>query len=345
MKSRKTEIAINLAILAFWIIVSVALIIFACVKLNVSPVKACIFAFIGLILNYALAVAVHELGHVIFAKICKMKLLSVNFGLFSIEYGEKTKVRFFTYLQPEAGELSFVSTKRVTANSLKLVSFGGLLFSALYCAICLVCLASVFSAITFCLLAVGSCSAFYLLTVNALPLDKTSDGALLFSKSDYLDVLAQISNVDRAILQDKMPEEPPIFKTSKQPLAIYYHYLYLTLNDRREEAIALLETLQTDLENLTTAEYLLIFPELAYNAFERGIADTELKLRAEILFLQDDSHPAFLRSHAKFRSYCGDNDWAKILFGSYLKTLKNSPAFIKEFESKIGFEENFNVKP
>ncbi len=335
MKSKKIDALVNLSIFALWIIVSAILIVYSCGIFQMSALDVFIYSLTGWILNYAFGLFFHELGHVTFAKLCKMNIRYVNFGLFSIDYQNDKKIRPFTYFSPEAGETSFLPKEKMTKKHLKLIAGGGILFSVVYIVLCIIPLFFIENEILFCMLAIGACAPFYLLTVNLLPFDKTSDGSIIFSNRDYAEVIAEVANHQKALLENEMPEEAQIFKTSAEPLAFYYHYIYLILQNRREEAYNRIISLQPNLDNLLNDEYLLIFPEILYISLENAIDDEELKARAEIFFNEEARTPAILRAHRSFRRFYGDKDWADALQNSYVKSLSFAPNFIKRVEEQI----------
>ncbi len=336
MKNRRLETIINLLLLAVWLTVFGYLVVYAKRTFKMSGMDAFMLSITGFVLHYVFSLIFHEMGHVLFAKIKKMKIQYVNFGLFSIDFSAK-KLRLFTYFSADAGETAFLPKKDISVGVIKLITFGGLLFSFIYAIICFIPLYFLVQRELFCVLGIGSCSAFYLLTVNILPIDKTSDGSILLSRGDYAKVLTQIINHQRKELEGEIPVEAPIFKSSSQPLACYYHYLYLLLQSRKEEAFYLINKLSLDLEEFIDEEYRLIFPEIITVNYLQGINDENVKARAEIFFTEEDNRPAVLRAHCIYRSSRGETEWAESLRKSYEKSIRHATAFTKAIESRFNF--------
>lgn len=333
MKTNRREELINFSLFLAWLIIAVIFGVFAYSKFkSLSIADVIIYSLAGLLANYALAIVFHELGHVVFAKACEMRIAYVNFGLFSIDFLNGKKVKYFTYLSPEAGETSFIPKKVFTVRNMKLIAFGGLLFSFIYAIGCLIPLLFIANDLLFCLLGIGSCTAFYLFTINLIPLDKTSDGAIVITKNDYAEVVVAIGNHQKNVLANGFPEEAPIFKKSNQPLALYYHYLYLLMHGRKDEAIRTITAVQQNLALLTDEEYVAVYPELLYISCERGVIDEELHSRAEVFFASEIETPAVIRAHYVYRKLRGEKEWAQTLLTSYYKSLKDAPLFVKRSE-------------
>ena len=336
MKNRRLETLINLLLLAVWLVVFGVLVVYAKINFNMSGMDAFMLSVTGFVLHYVFSLLFHELGHVIFLKLLKMKLQYVNFGLFSIDF-TAGKFRLFTYFSSDAGETAFLPTKDITHKEIKLVAFGGILFSFIYAIAGIAPLFFIISPEWFCVLGVGACSAFYLLTINLLPIDKTSDGSILISRKDYPKIVAAIVNHQRREMQGEIPPEAEIFKSSTQPLACYYHYLYLLLQNRKEEAFYVINKLSLSLDDFIDDEYQLIFPEIITVNFLQGIKDKSIMARAEVFFNEEDPRPAVIRAHCIFRSSCGETDWSESLRKAYEKSLRRASYFTKEIEKHFNF--------
>ena len=336
MKNRRLAAVINLSIIALFVGAVVGLTVFAKNKYQAQVLPIIIFVIAGLVLHYALSLIFHEMGHTLFAKTCKMDIKQINFGLFSIDFSTK-KIRWFTYFSSEAGEMLFSSFNEVSAKQIRLIAFGGLLFSFLYLIICYIPLLFVHELTLTCLLGIGGISAVYLFFVNILPIDKTSDGAILISRKQYPIIMSAIINHQKAVECGEIPSEQEVFKKSMQPLARYYHYLYLMLEGKKEEAHLIIRELSDIIDELTDEEYNLIFSEIiAINCLNNSL-DEDLNARAEIYFDEEVESPAFLRAHYLYRKAQGENAWAEGLYASYLKTVESAPLLIKEVEKQFNF--------
>lgn len=335
MRSRKIDAIVNLIILALWMTVALVLIFFANVKFSISALDIIMYSLAGFLVHYALSLLFHELGHLIFSAFCHMRPIYVNFGLFSVRTYPEKKVGFLTYFSREAGESSFVPKKKIKPKHVKILSLGGLIFSLIYALFCLCTLIYSPNPLLFCFMGIGSCSAFYLLTVNVLPFDKTSDGALILNKQGYCDVITAVSNHQMKVMQNVVPEEAVVFKKSSEPFAVYYHYCYLLMQNRKEEAYYLILTLENKLNDLTDDEYTLLFPEILFVSCIKNRMDEDLKNRAEVFFTEEEAHPSAVRAHFIYRKTTGDKEWAKILLGSYKNLLTSCPNFILSVEKQF----------
>ena len=83
MKNRRLETIINLLLLAVWLTVFGYLVVYAKRTFKMSGMDAFMLSITGFVLHYVFSLLFHELGHVLFAKIKKMRVQYVNFGLFS----------------------------------------------------------------------------------------------------------------------------------------------------------------------------------------------------------------------------------------------------------------------
>jgi hypothetical protein len=331
MKNRKWGVFINLAIVAVFLAVAVWLTLLLKNKYQDQLIKVVVFAVIGLTAHYQLSLIVHELGHTLLAKSCKMNVKRVNFGLFSVDC-ENKKIKLSSGNNGEAGEILFASESAVSEKQIKLIAFGGLLFSALYVAVCYLSLLFIDGLLPTCLMLIGGLSAVYLLFVNVLPIDKTSDGAILLSRKQYPAIISAIINHQTAVERGEIPSEQEIFKCSEQPLARYYHYLYLMLEGCVDEAQAIISKINDEIDELTDEEYNLIFPEIITSGCLNNALDDGLNARAEIFFDEEINSPAFLRAHYLYRRNQGESTWAEGLRESYLKTVESAPLFLKEIE-------------
>jgi hypothetical protein len=181
MKNRKLGVVINLIIISAFLAVAIWLVFLTKNKYQDGLLHIVAFSLIGMLANYQLSLILHELGHTLFAKLCKINVKRINFGLFFIDC-ENKKLKFFAKTDGEAGEILFSSANATSEKQIKLVAFGGLLFSLIYVALCYLLLLFFDSVLITCLFAIGGLSALYLLFVNILPIDKTSDGAILLSR-------------------------------------------------------------------------------------------------------------------------------------------------------------------
>ena len=337
MINRKLKTMVNLLLFFIWFAVACSLIVYVDRNFKMSYLDGLIYSLTGLLVNFYATVAIHELGHILFAKMFSLKPAFVNFGVFSIDYLNGNKVKFFSRISIDGGQSAFLPQKPVTKFKLRMVAFGGLFFTLLFGVACNLPMFFSFNPNVFCFLTIGSCSAFYLFTVNLLPLDKTSDGSVLLTNRDYNEVVAEVSNHQMAVLNNEMPDEPLIFKRSQEPLAVYHHFMHLVIQNRKDEASRVITTLQPYFYALTDDEYTCIFAEILFNECKTGRLSDEMKNRAELFFTEENNTPAFLRAHCAYRKVLGEIEWAQSLYRSYEKVVANAPLFVKTFESALEF--------
>lgn len=303
---------------------------------NQNPVSAIILSLVGLVLNYVTGIAVHEAGHVIAAKKYKMRLVFVNVGLFSVDY-ENAKILPFTLFGKNAGKSSFLPTRPVTEKQIRSIAAYGLAFSLAYFIIAVV-FSVVVSVLTghsepLCVIAAGQAANYYILSFNALSSDKTSDGSLALG-NDYSRTVAQVSEIQRQILNGETPTEPDDLSSNNQPIAVYFRYLFALKNEGIKSAKGLLKLLP-ELDEFSDDEFKLLYPEILYNVCKSGEKNDKTLSYASEFFSDAENTVAVLRAHAAYRRLTGDRDWANTLEKSYEAQLKNAPDFIKEIERAL----------
>lgn len=343
MKNKKAFL-VNLIFAIVWLGFAVLLTVYAINVLRAKVALAIIFSVLGLVIHYFVALAFHEWGHVLFAKKNGMKLNYVNFGFFSVDYTkEKKRVKFFTFFGEHAGESVFLPHKGMTKEKLCSIAFGGLLFSFLFALLGVLAILCISNWVAFCLLGIASVPSTYLLIVNSLTIDKTSDGSLIFSGGDYGDVLVAVIKHEGQAEKGIIPSCPTIFQKSKQPLARFYYYKHLIVREKFKEANSVLIDLSGTLSRLTEDEYQLIFPEVVYSECIRKKVSEESKLLAESFFIGGTADIATVRAHREYRKFIGEDKWAETLNKTYERMLKASNKFTKEYEKRLN-EQSDNVK-
>ena len=205
MKNKAKVLIIDLSAGLLWFAAFVSLCLYAIFSLNADVVFAVCFSALGAVINYYLFVFFHELGHVVFSKATALAPRKINYGLFTVECGAKNKKISFSPFSGEAGVTEFaVSTEKITKKEksgavdlfnfkadLKTVTVGGIIFSFIYCLTAFLIVILVKEQTLFCLFGAGACSAFYLFTINVLPINKTNDGSLVLFDG-YCDALADM---------------------------------------------------------------------------------------------------------------------------------------------------------
>lgn len=333
MKNKTKGVLIDLCALVLTVTAFVLLNLFVIKKFELKPLNVFLYSVLGLVINYFLGVFFHETGHLIFAKHNKMVAIKINFGVLSIDYRSSKKIKVFTLFGENAGESNFVPSESFTEKTAKQVAFGGIMFNLVYCIIALVLGLVVYSPVTFCLFAIGSLSAWYLFLINVLPFDKTSDGAMVFSKNGYARAVATICEIQRQILMGETLSFPDHVKTSTEPLDVYCDFLRIVQTDAND-ALKRIGVLQNNFD-LTAQEYELIFPETLFNACIGGFLSEELKLRSENFYSQNAKTLAELRAHYAYRVVLGETAWANAILSEYNNQLKNANSFEKQIENAL----------
>lgn len=299
-----------------------------------DPVKCILLTVSGVLVNYVLAVIVHESGHIIFAKSNGLKTEYVNLGLFSIDFATK-KVKFFTFFGRAAGETKFSAEKKVTAKNIRNVASNGVIATAVFATLFIAVGMFINQAWYYCFFCIGQLPALYLLFVNTFNSDRLYDCAIASNENNFADVLAETLNLQREINEGEIPEESELIMCDNQPIALYFHYLFTLIKGKIDTALKIFN--DVNLKDLTDEEYDLIFPETVYAACVCGNGDkiNALKTAAENFFSRSPENIGALRAHYAFRKFCGDEKWSEILCSSYTKALESQPPFIRLAEENL----------
>lgn len=335
-KSTKVKI-IDLLPVIFTILFGIVGFVFAVLLYENKWYFAILLCLAGVILNYVAGVLIHEAGHVIAAKKCRLKAMYLNLGIVTIDYVAQ-KVTPFTFFKKDAGEARFMTETDITEKQIKRVAAGGLTASLIFMVIgtaagVIISLLTE-NATAFCLFTAGQAANFYIFAVNGLSSDKTSDGNIAFGNSDYPSVLATCSNIERAVSSGDIPSEPDVIKSNNQPIALYFHYLFTAISSGKDSALDLLDE-NMNLDELSDREYALLFPELIFKLCERNNLDEKYKSLAEDFFAAEPDGVSVLRAHYTYREYIGDEKWSSLLKGSYNKLLENEKPFIVAAENAL----------
>lgn len=333
---KKKGAIINLIFALIWLTFAGLLTWYAISVLNAKTAVAIICVVVAIVFYYFLALFLHELGHLIFAKKAGLKVNKVNFGFFTVFFEkDKKRVKFFTFFGEEAGESQFLPPRNLTKEKLCSVAFGGLLFSLIFALLSLIAILVIANGVAFCLIGASCVPATYILVINLLTFDKTSDGALIFSSGDYCDVLVAILEHDRQVALGIIPSCPVIFEKSKQPLAKIYYYKHLVLREKFERAKDVLIDLSKDFSHFTSEEFQLIFPEIVYfECLTKKISES-MQESCESYFTGEINTVATIRAHSEYRRFKGENNWSETLSRTYERLLKSESKFQKEYEKKI----------
>ena len=349
MKNNAKQLIINLSGGFLWFCAFFLLCIYAGATFKYGHVNVALCGVCGLVINYVLGLFFHELGHWIFAVCSGAKVKRVNFGLFTVIYNEengkrKAKIKLFTFFGKNAGESDFYYGGKLTASKLSLWAFGGLLFSFIYLAALLVVVLCVKNPVLFCLFGAGGASAGYLTFVNALPFDKTSDGALALcigGENGYCASVAAINEFYKTFPLDDGAEKAAnelVNDNSKQPFFAYIKYMTFCVKGEITEAFRYLSKLNDSVSRLSDDEYSVIFPELIFVAGVSGNGEFFEKnaVLAESFFAScENFSPAILRAHLAYRRHMGEEEWVNAIERSYLNAEKELKGGFKLAEKNL----------
>lgn len=334
MKNKKKLSIIDLLPAIMSAILFLVVLAFTIFLFNLRPLLAIPLSLIGLVLNYVTGVAVHEAGHVAAAKKYKMRLVFVNLGIFSVDY-VNAKIIPFTFFKGTAGETTFLPTEETDEKQIKSIAAHGLLYSLVFFLAAII-ISVVISILTghakpICIITAGQAANYYVLSLNALSADKSSDGSIAFGNGKYAHILAYASNVERQIQMGEMPIENDEFIFDNEPIALYLHYLF-TVHGGNAKAAANELSRSIIVEQLNDAEFNLIYPELVFNLAKKGVEKDAIYDYAEDFFATAPNTVSVLRAHFAYRRVKGDGAWAETLEKSYKAQLEKAPQFTFETE-------------
>lgn len=346
-----------------WIAAFAGLCCYCSSRFLISAWLAFLFGAVGLALNYYLFVFFHELGHVAFSKRAGLKPIKINYGALIVDYlknsdsfvlegacgeglqkkakkSKNIKISFSPWFNKNAGESSFTAVKPVRTESIKTVAFGGLSFSFIYCLAAFLVILLVNNAWLFCLFGAGACSAFYVFSINVIPIDKTNDGALVLFNS-YCGELAKMLEFSRLLSSGAdiyELEKLAAYGEKNQKVSAYSEYIryYIAAEKNAEQAVlALNNSSVKKLNSLCDEELFTVLSELIFAtsvlADERFLSENsnliENYFSSDFSGLSILAQVAFVRAHAAYRSALNANEWAAALRLAYKKLISELQNF------------------
>lgn len=346
MKNRAKALIINLLIGFTFLFAFVLKFIFYYESQNetLQNLPLSIFlCLIGFIIGYILAVFVHELGHIVFAKKISLNVKTISFFIFNFDCQTK-KLKINS--SKNAGESQFTIDKKIDVQSLANLALGGLVFSILYYLlldVILIVVNSMFlekGQVNYLIFAMQNV-AFYIFFVNVLPIDKDSDGSIaFFTKRQYNLCLAQSMNLQFEMQKGTLLTDltcPSVFENSNQPIAVYYKYLFMVANDNKENAFEYVYKKRLLLNECTDNEYIALFPQVVYSAckLNKDKYLNSIKEQATQFFENYDSIDC-VRSHYQFRLFYNETKWSEVLKNTYEQALKQQTIqAIIQIENKL----------
>lgn len=358
MKSKLKRALIDLSAGFLWLAAFFCLCFYAINEFNVSAWAAFLCGAAGLVFNYYLSVFFHEAGHVLFGRRAGLKPIKINYGFFTVYYpdnacgGEEKKQKKqkknvrLSLLFGEAGESSFAPNKPIYSDSIKTVAFGGLAFSFIYCLAAFSVILLVKNAWLFCFFGAGSCSAFYIFSINVIPLDKTNDGSLVLFNG-YCGELAKMLEFSRVLSAGGTVDELKEIGVScgdcdrgdncdnrdseaeGGAYSAYISYFITATYDAEQAAGKLLENSRVkSLNGLCDGELYAVLGELIFSASVLRDNDflSENAILIENYFCNDadlcgTKGLAFIRAHAAYRIFLKNAEWSTALINAYKKLL------------------------
>ena len=281
------------------------------------------FCALGLIITVFLSSLVHELGHLIFGLLAGLKIRSITVLFIKFTFKSKRFPKIQFVMPNDFGLTEFLPrTSRGFAKKICISAIGGLVFSTLYLAMGIAFM-YVGNYFTYCVFGITFPITAYIILVNLIPFDETSDGYLIFTLMAGGKLKRVIENSLTAIADVMLGVEPKDLDsrllaefTSECDVysvrVIYMRYLAYFRRDR-ERAVKELISI-CDSQKLNEEFYMIIFKELFYNAILNS-DDAYVKANAEeaINYLSYEMHPIDYRIHASYRLYSGDYDWANLI--------------------------------
>lgn len=307
------------------LVVCIVLLFFALllgVMKEYSPYLLAGFSLVGLAVCYFVHFALHEVGHLIFAKIAKMKCIYFEISGFAVDKTSK-QTKYYHRYSPEGGEIAvYGKTPENSGKGLTLTAFGGLLFSAIFIFLCLFFGLFFDNVYCFSILFVGSCSSIFVLLINLNPFSVDSDGVtVFFRKSEVYKERVKCQEIfTRLVLGEDITQmNPDLFVGNGAEIKAYIALRKTCLNDI-EEAKAVYDEILEDKINSTAT----IFEERFYIALilkDEEYIDKNCEMATAYLSLEDS--PASFRIQAALRDYRGDKQWSNLLRTSAKKALDN----------------------
>lgn len=333
---------------AFYLFIAVKI----CSYYSGNLLSTIIYLSVGFIGTFIITSAFHELGHLLFARLCGFKIVEFNFLFFNFTLVDGKYKLAFRLNFKDFGVVSFLpEVEEVNKRKIFLASVGGLFFNFILLVVYLTFFVYSFenSRILFCLIGAQFLIPFYLFFINFIPFDYTFDGYFLFKflkDSEESEMILNAFTVGGLIYNGLEPINLPekYFKIKKYDLGyysiaiLYYDYLRLLGVDVSSAYSELKEIFQVeDYEDYLTEE---IAVELFYVAIMEGNREYIEKNKEETIELLSNLDTATsIRVQLAYRIYTGETEWAKMLyFGLKTKLESESNLGVKKLESRLSEE-------
>ncbi len=178
-----------------------------------------------------------------------------------------------------------------------------------------------------------------------LPLREDNDGALLIfyyvKGGVYSELITNVQTIEAEIMCGVEPKDVSSHLLMEfAPSYDYYsvllkYYRYIAFLWRDEET-AFKELFQiSDLDKLPDSLYETIYKELFFASIIRGDKSFVLNNEEVVVgYLERQKSPSDFRIHSAYRLFKGDNEWAKLIIESGLKSLQESSG-IEKYERRL----------
>lgn len=300
---------------------AVILVTFTLLILTFCGIDFALFSLIGVIVHYILSVILHEVGHMLVAKIRKCEI--IEWSVCGFSYSKISK-RFKFSLKDYAGNVAFVSVNPEKAEEdLLVVSRSGVLANLIYLVICVLLGLIIFDFYSFAILLAGSYITVYMLVINFFPITDSNDGAVYMGiKRGRIEYRAteNLARILSYLYSGKTPAQIPkalyLYKDGLNGEGVAY-YQMLSLIERGEFAQAY------DIAD----EFAEVYPEqflpekvylsimLGYNEFARDNFDRAIDM-------VNPTSTTYFRLMAKYRYFTGEREWAQLCEKSHSEANK-----------------------
>lgn len=307
------------------------------------------YVTLGFVCHYVLSAFLHELGHFIVGKICKMVLAEGKVLCFKI-YRKNGKWKFGFCNPVESGEISMVSTVTENAGSdLIKLTVGGNLFVFLYLIVCVL-LGCFIGGNAFYFFFVASEITAYTLIINLIPLADNGDGALLFGlikgKEKYKSALSLAviqSYLYNGFSPAQIPENAIYTSCGEYSQAVeLIKLLKLIDSSKMERAYVYSKDLSARMDGALLER---VKKEKFFLAVIMGLKEEVDKDKEKVLNSLTENSFTDMRINYYYRVYTKETEWAELI-KKQSKKLKDSEFFkgLAVMEEKlINFEKQKTV--
>ena len=332
MKNAVLKRLINLIVTLLVIALYVVYFIYV-ISLKKSQVLQVVgFSVLGLVVSYLLTTLIHELGHILFGLICRLKLCYVK--LFGLRFYKNENGKLKVTLSRDGnvfGETAFYSTSNEnSAVKIGLTAFGGPIFSFIQViAQLVIALTLIDNTFMFCTFGISFVVPLYVFLINVIPFSYEHDGSVAFtmlSGGKKSHIASSYVTASLLIAGGVSPEE-----LNGKYLAVYdedysfynikiirLRYLSVLINDENTAFLELDKI--SDLSRLPDGTYAEVLYELFFKALVLNDSEFINLHKEEVLeYLDEDDSPTSFRVQTALCVYNEEYERAKLLVDSGIK--------------------------